>query len=83
METRGVLVGAGAQPWEDRKTGQVADRPKISVSSGVVTALPKLYDAEDSALREAQALPFGIEVIVALDTNRYNQVVVKSVRKAG
>ena len=83
METRGVLVGAGAQPCEDRKSGQIVDRPKISLSGGVVTQLPKMYPAEESAMRDAQGLPFGIEVILSLETDRYNQVVVKSVRKAG
>lgn len=82
MQMRGVLVGAGQVEWENRQTGEMQSRPKVSVSAGVVTALPEIYDVEPEALKQAQALPFGCSVEVDLDTNRYRQVVVKAIRKA-
>jgi len=83
MQSRGLLVGAGTLPWTDRQTNTETQRAKISVSSGSVSSLPDIYDAEPDALRQAQALPFGAPVELEMSTNRYRQLVVKSVRKAG
>lgn len=82
MQSKGVLIGAGYMDWTDRGTGETVQRPKVALSGGVVTALPDLYDAEPDALKAAQGLPFGVAVVADFAKNRFNQLILKSIRTA-
>lgn len=79
-EMKGLFVGAGGLVRENFQTGEVTEKPRIALSDGGPTALPRLMEADADTIRAAQAIRVGQPVIVTFVFNRYNQAVVKSIK---
>lgn len=79
-ELKGIFCGAAEQEWTDNRTGEVGGRPRISLNMDGAAGLPRLLECDRDVLRAAQSLRVGEAVVVITTMNRYNALVVKSVR---
>lgn len=84
MKIQAYLCGAGYVEWENRHTGEIEQKYKISVKTDKIgRELPEVYPCDDHVVVDASTFLMGDEISLTIKPNRYKQMHVVGVAPVG
>lgn len=84
MKIDAYLCGSGFIEWENRSTGEVEQKYKISVRNDRLgRGLPDIYPCDDHVVVNAGTFAMGDRVSLTIRPNRYKQMHVVDIASVG
>lgn len=69
------MCGTGYVEWENRSTGEIEQKYKISIKNEKVgLGLPDTYPCDDHVVLDGGGFIMGTQVILTIKPNRYKQM---------